>query len=91
MSLFYVVSSRAGDKVLDIAKQSVSGIAEATNIEIPKLVVGTLDSLMSIADDLAKIDPIIENLVRRIAMQHQELIEKKPDLSVKGSMFYFIY
>lgn len=86
MSLFYVISSRAGDKVLDVAKQNISGIAESTNIEIPKLVVGTLDSLMSIADDLAKADPIVENLVKRIALQHQELIEKKPDLSVKGSI-----
>ena len=86
MSVFYVISSRAGDKVLDVAKQNLSGIAESTNIEIPKLVVGTLDSLMSIADDLAKADPIVENLVKRIALQHQELIEKKPDLSVKGSI-----
>jgi len=82
MSLIYILSSKTNDTVLNVVKQQ---LGDCNPIELPKLVVGTLDSLMSIADDLAKIDPIIENLVKRIAMQHQELIEKKPDLSVKGA------
>ena len=82
MSLYYILSSKANDSVLTSVK---SAIGEGTPIEIPKLVVGTLDNLMAIADEFAKYDPLIENIVRRIAQQHRDLIEKKPDLSVKGA------
>jgi len=41
--------------------------------EIPSLVVGTLDSLMSLSDDLIKINTQIENVVRKIERQYSDV------------------
>lgn len=42
--------------------------------EIPNLVVGTLDSLMSLSDELIKINTQVENVVRKIERQYNELV-----------------
>ena len=39
--------------------------------EIPSLVVGTLDTLMSLSDELNKINSQVENVVRKIE-RHEE-------------------
>jgi V-type H+-transporting ATPase subunit C len=41
--------------------------------EIPSLVVGTLDSLMALSDDLIKINTQIENVVRKIERQYLDV------------------
>lgn len=53
--------------------------------EVPSLMVGTLDSLMTMSDELGKTDSIVEQTVRKIEKTAAELAEGKPvDLSVGG-------
>jgi len=62
----------------------------ATNyiFEVPDLKVGTLDSLMMLSDDLAKIDAFVENTTKKIVRQLTD-IDKKPEkgesLTVSGT------
>jgi len=46
---------------------------------IPDLKVGTLDSLMSLSDDLVKMDSHVENVTRKIAAQLFDILEPKAD------------
>lgn len=41
--------------------------------EIPGLVVGTLDSLMALSDDLTKINTQVENVVRKVERQYTDV------------------
>jgi len=51
---------------------SRADLAEMHRFEIPSLLVGTLDSLMSLSDDLQKVDMSVENVVRKIQRQYLE-------------------
>lgn len=42
------------------AAVTASGYAKMARVDVPNLVVGTLDSLMSLADDLTKIGLVVE-------------------------------
>jgi len=59
------------------------------SFNIPDLKVGTLDSLMALSDDLAKIDLFVENTTKKIVRQLMEIMDKKPEknetLTVNGS------
>ncbi|CAM9130963.1 unnamed protein product [Phaeothamnion confervicola] len=44
-----------------------------SRLEVPSLLVGTLDSLMSLDDDLSRTDTLVENVVRKIEKQYQEV------------------
>lgn len=58
---------------------------EMFKFEVPSLMVGTLDSLMTLSDELGKTDSIVEQTVRKIEKTAVELAEGKPvDLSVGG-------
>ena len=54
--------------------------------EVPSLTVGTLDTLMTLSDELGKTDQIIESIVRKIEKTAMELSERKGhvDLTVGG-------
>mmetsp|Transcript_28539 Transcript_28539/g.42729 ORF Transcript_28539/g.42729 Transcript_28539/m.42729 type:complete len:188 (+) Transcript_28539:571-1134(+) len=53
--------------------------------EVPSLMVGTLDNLMTLSDELGKTDAIIESVVRKIEKTGTELSGKKgSDLTVGG-------
>lgn len=53
--------------------------------EVPSLTVGTLDTLMTLSDDLGKTDAIVEGIVRKIEKTAMDLSERKAvDLSVGG-------
>lgn len=58
--------------------------AEMFKFEVPSLTVGTLDTLMTLSDDLVKTDSIVESIVRKIEKTSAELFERKPDLTVGG-------
>ena len=59
--------------------------AEMFKFEVPSLMVGTLDSLMTLSDDLGKTDQIVESIVRKIEKTAVELSGKKStDLTVGG-------
>lgn len=49
-------------------------------IYIPQ--VGTLDSLMSLSDDLVRIDMLVENMVKKIEKQYQEVAGDQDPLKV---------
>lgn len=55
--------------------------------EVPSLMVGTLDSLITLSDDLGKTDQLIESVVRKVEKTGQELSSytgKKSELTVGG-------
>jgi V-type H+-transporting ATPase subunit C len=59
--------------------------------EVPSLTVGTLDTLMTLSDDLVKTDQIVESTVRKIEKTTQELFDRKAsDLSVGGTSGPFL-
>eukprot|EP00574_Skeletonema_japonicum_P005873 CAMPEP_0201714072 /NCGR_PEP_ID=MMETSP0593-20130828/682_1 /ASSEMBLY_ACC=CAM_ASM_000672 /TAXON_ID=267983 /ORGANISM="Skeletonema japonicum, Strain CCMP2506" /LENGTH=423 /DNA_ID=CAMNT_0048203303 /DNA_START=100 /DNA_END=1371 /DNA_ORIENTATION=+ len=58
---------------------------EMFKLEVPSLMVGTLDSLMTLSDDLGKTDSIIESIVRKVEKSSMELAGKKAtELTVGG-------
>ena len=61
-------------------------LCDQYELKIPKLKVGTLDSLMSLSDELGKIDTAAEALVRKIKRTYTELKGKDvQELMVDGS------
>ena len=53
--------------------------------EVPSLTVGTLDTLMTLSDDLVKTDSVVESTVRKIERTTAELFGgKSADLTVGG-------
>mmetsp|Transcript_27812 Transcript_27812/g.58766 ORF Transcript_27812/g.58766 Transcript_27812/m.58766 type:complete len:425 (+) Transcript_27812:114-1388(+) len=59
--------------------------AEMFKLEVPSLMVGTLDSLMNLSDDLGKTDSLIESIVRKVEKSSLELAGKKAtELTVGG-------
>jgi V-type H+-transporting ATPase subunit C len=55
--------------------------------EIPSLMVGTLDSLINLSDDLGKTDSLIESILRKVEKTGHELSNqtgKKTELTVGG-------
>lgn len=58
---------------------------EMFKLEVPSLMVGTLDSLMNLSDDLGKTDSLIESIVRKVEKSSSELAGKKAtELTVGG-------
>eukprot|EP00816_Leptocylindrus_hargravesii_P013843 CAMPEP_0196806642 /NCGR_PEP_ID=MMETSP1362-20130617/6550_1 /TAXON_ID=163516 /ORGANISM="Leptocylindrus danicus, Strain CCMP1856" /LENGTH=425 /DNA_ID=CAMNT_0042180221 /DNA_START=45 /DNA_END=1322 /DNA_ORIENTATION=- len=47
--------------------------AEMFKFEVPSLMVGTLDTLMQLSDDLVKTDAIVESIVRKIEKTYVEI------------------
>lgn len=41
--------------------------------------VGTLDSLVALSDQLAKLDPFVESLVRRVAQYISDILDSEED------------
>jgi V-type H+-transporting ATPase subunit C len=53
--------------------------------EVPSLTVGTLDTLMTLSDELGKKDGLVEGIVRKIEKTAMDLSDRKAvDLSVGG-------
>ena len=59
--------------------------------EVPSLTVGTLDTLMTLSDDLVKTDSVVESTVRKIERTTAELFGgKSSDLTVGGEFVCFL-
>jgi V-type H+-transporting ATPase subunit C len=61
--------------------------AEMFKFEVPSLMVGTLDSLITLSDDLIKTDTVIESIVRKVektALELSHFTGKKSELTVGG-------
>ncbi len=75
----YWIISAPGDKTCqqtwDRLNQATSSISNNYKMHIPDLKVGTLDQLVGLSDDLAKVDGYAEQVVRRIANYLAEVLE----------------
>lgn len=59
--------------------------AEMFKFEVPSLTVGTLDTLMTLSDELVKTDGVVEQTVRKIERTSADLFDRKSsELSVGG-------
>lgn len=58
--------------------------AEMFKFEVPSLMVGTLDSLMTLSDEMCKTDSIVESIVRKIEKASIDLVGQNADLTVGG-------
>eukprot|EP00126_Sphaerothecum_destruens_P013068 Sdes_comp22354_c0_seq1m20835 len=70
------------DKVWNTLNQANFGqieMSENSRFSIPDLKVGTLDSLMSVSDDMVKIDQFMESVVKKLASHIFELLEDHKD------------
>ena len=67
-----------GDQSSAALKQACGDMAVVDSFKVPAsgLRVGTLDSLMSLSDDLAKMDVLAESTVTKM---YKQLTELKPD------------
>lgn len=92
MSYFIVAISNGGGAPEQAYRkmQSAGACPEAPysemfKFEVPSLMVGTLDSLMTLSDELVKTDQIVENIVRKVEKTALDLAGKKgSDLTVGG-------
>lgn len=50
-----------------------NGMSEVHRVNMPLFNVGTLDSLMSLSDELPKLNVVVENAVRKIERQYADL------------------
>jgi len=81
-----ITKEGAGETLNRIA-QTFRSDGDICPFAIPDLRVGTLDSLMSLSDDLVKIDMTIENVSRKIERAFKELSDDpnaKPKVSTTG-------
>eukprot|EP01134_Creolimax_fragrantissima_P006081 CFRG6081T1 len=58
----------------------ISSIAEVSQFNVPTdLKVGTLDNLVALSDDLIKLDPFVESVVKKITYMLHDLLEDHLD------------
>eukprot|EP01104_Vermistella_antarctica_P020603 TRINITY_DN8883_c0_g1_i1.p1 TRINITY_DN8883_c0_g1~~TRINITY_DN8883_c0_g1_i1.p1 ORF type:complete len:384 (-),score=144.06 TRINITY_DN8883_c0_g1_i1:86-1237(-) len=90
---FWLVSVPGGDKEFENLKFKLTrekNLAQVWKFPVPgEMKVGTLDSLMSLSDDLVKIDIYVEQIVRKIGTQLLNLCDsdeaKQQALLVNGA------
>lgn len=56
---------------------AVASNGTVSSFQIPELKVGTLDSLVAMSDDLAKVDTYVQNLTNKLAATIYELVSDK--------------
>jgi len=93
-SVYWAISSpvppekREKDKAQDSVVHKLHNIASVFSFPVPDLRVGTLDALMSLSDDLIKLDLSVESSTRKIANQLFALYDPKDHanlLTVEGA------
>ncbi|XP_043830858.1 V-type proton ATPase subunit C 2-like [Dromiciops gliroides] len=81
-SEFWLISVPGDRENLEILERmnnftAKSNLSRNTNFPIPDFKVGTLDSLVILSDELGKLDPLAESLVKRMTQYVSELTEAK--------------
>lgn len=73
-------------KIFNATRASLHALrSEMFKFEVPSLTVGTLDTLMTLSDELVKTDSIVEQTVRKIEKTTAELFDRKvSELTVGG-------
>jgi len=92
---FWLISA-PGEKTCQQTFDTLSGLVQKQGIgqcfkfHIPDLKVGTLDVLVGLSDELAKLDVYVESVVKKIAQYTSDVLEKdkekvKENLTVNGT------
>src|SRR3989338_8041158 len=72
--LFVAVPKDRCSRAVDVAAPKVGSAAvSVTGFNLEELRLGTLDSLMALADDIGKVDSFVGNVCRKIAKQAFEI------------------
>eukprot|EP01135_Chromosphaera_perkinsii_P008605 Nk52_evm47s1401 gene=Nk52_evmTU47s1401 len=85
MSQYWLVSAPADGskentfKCLNNATSVSSDLSDNYRFNIPELKVGTLDSLMSVSDDMIKVDQYMESVIRKLTSQIVDLLDDHKD------------
>ena len=75
-----------------LIRSNCANQSEMFKFEVPSLTVGTLDTLMTLSDELVKTDNIVEQTVRKIEKTTAELFDRKSaDLTVGGELHLIYY
>jgi hypothetical protein len=81
---FWLISVPKRDKGEDVFTELNRKTVEMQNVseanykfEIPELRVGTLDTLMTLSDELNKIDMYVEGVVKKVGRQTLDLVKEK--------------
>ena len=64
-------------------RRHTDGASQGYLIQVPSLTVGTLNSLMSLSEDMDKVDASIESVVRKVERQYAE-VTPKTGIHVRG-------
>jgi len=81
---FWVISA-PGEKTCQQTWEALSGLVQKQGVgqsfkfHIPDLKVGTLDVLVGLSDELAKLDVYVESVVKKIAGYASDVLEKDKD------------
>mmetsp|Transcript_9586 Transcript_9586/g.16833 ORF Transcript_9586/g.16833 Transcript_9586/m.16833 type:complete len:421 (+) Transcript_9586:270-1532(+) len=67
----------ASKRVVDKVSSAVGALGRVTKLEVPPLRVGTLEKLMTAGDLLNKVDMNVEQVVRKVERQFDELVKDK--------------
>jgi len=95
----WIISVPQGDKGKDVfsdmARVTKEDSEEAHKFALPELRVGNIDSLITLSDELRKLDLHVEGTLRKIAAMYDELADQRKDpkkeLDVKGASPYSFF
>ncbi|XP_064384156.1 V-type proton ATPase subunit C 1-A-like [Halichondria panicea] len=78
MAAYWLVSAPGDPKpenTWGLIKEKTGGVSVNHKFNIPDLKVGTLDTLVDLGDKLQKLDPFVENVVRKMAQYMGDILE----------------
>lgn len=86
-SIVSISNGSPGESFEKLQSACPNDVGEMFKFDVPQLMVGTLDSLMNLSDEMNKTDQIIESIVRKIEKTGIELSTssaKKAEFTVGG-------
>jgi len=74
-----------GDQVIsDMGNLVKKGlVAKISKFDVPNFRIGTYDSLMTLSDELKKVDIYVEAQLKKISVQYWKVTDKKDDLVIQ--------
>eukprot|EP00121_Abeoforma_whisleri_P014717 Awhi_evm1s13574 len=84
---YWLVAGTSGSKSDDKLKFDLQSLADnkgnqicnVSSVNVPEFKVGTLDSLVTLSDELVKHDQTIDGIVRKLAFNLQNLLVDHPE------------
>eukprot|EP01097_Dermamoeba_algensis_P000301 TRINITY_DN1109_c0_g1_i1.p1 TRINITY_DN1109_c0_g1~~TRINITY_DN1109_c0_g1_i1.p1 ORF type:complete len:341 (-),score=67.82 TRINITY_DN1109_c0_g1_i1:302-1324(-) len=75
---YWLVSApKTREPLVEKQNQKLKDVAVSYNFNTPEFRVGTLDQLMTLSDELTKIDLFVETVVKKIGRQFRDVMEDK--------------